>query len=58
MYFIGFLDPENVWFDTNIIIIAPTEEDMWYGVKVVIVCSHFENVNISEMKSGIICLFG
>ena len=25
MYFIGFIDPENVYFDTNITIIALTE---------------------------------
>ena len=29
MYFIGFLDPENVWFDTNIISIALTEAKLW-----------------------------
>ena len=31
---------------------------MGYGVIVVIVGGHFENVNISEMKSDAACLFG
>ena len=29
IYFIGFLDPKNVYFDTNIIILALTEAKIW-----------------------------
>ena len=29
IYLIGFLDPKNVYFDTNIIIIALTEAKIW-----------------------------
>ena len=58
-YLNEFLDPKNVHFDTNIMIIAPTEAKIWSMVYYwFIVGGHFENGCKKNSKGDLTRLFG